>query len=573
MSTVTRTINVATQVYGGSDDVVVDVLVNGVKSSSFTIHDGVTNPWDPSGTLFNYSFNLDLPTDQNTSITFATADTSHSVSVSITAGYQLSSSSSTSASSVLVDSLDDNYVINSTTTKSYQITPAYLASTINGMSDIDGDGYATLQGTALSDYILLGGMNLGIGYGGKSDYLLSGTAHGGAGNDVIIAGSASGNDSFYSSTSPTTYALYGDAGNDTLVGAMQGTGTLDGGAGNDIIYDGYAAETLIGGAGRNTFILGQQSRPSALSTDFTEIAPAQGMNINTISYSKTNADGTKSYDDTVTRSDTIDMSAFSTASFTRDGDDLIITGISQANSSDLSGAEQSTYRVEYYFSTNQPVGKLTFGGQDLRVQDVQQLMTTYGSSSVLTTSKADTLNLAEIEVSSSLVQTGTIHLRQGDDTIYCGSGSNTVYGEQGNDTISNAAVAYGGSGNDTYIFDMSDLNTQTKTTIIENSGVNDKGDVLNLQTVSYDQLWFTKSGKDLVISEIGTNYQATIQNWYGSQTAHVEQIQAGGKTLADTDVSKLVNAMATMTAPAAGQTTLPDSYQTQLSSVIAASWK
>lgn len=573
MSTVTRTINVATQVYGGSDDVVVDVLVNGVKSSSFTIHDGVTNPWDPSGTLFNYSFNLDLPTDQNTSITFATADTSHSVSVSITAGYQLSSSSSTSASSVLVDSLDDNYVINSTTTKSYQITPAYLASTINGMSDIDGDGYATLQGTAQSDYILLGGLNLAIGYGGKSDYLLSGTAHGGAGNDVIIAGSASGNDSFYSSTSPTTYALYGDAGNDTLVGAMQGTGTLDGGAGNDIIYDGYAAETLIGGAGRNTFILGQQSRPSALSTDFTEIAPAQGMNINTISYSKTNADGTKSYDDTVTRSDTIDMSAFSTASFTRDGDDLIITGISQANSSDLSGAEQSTYRVEYYFSANQPVGKLTFGGQDLRVQDVQQLITTYGSGSTLTTNKSDTLNLSEMEIASSLVQTGTIHLRQGDDTIYCGSGNNTVYGDQGNDTISNAAVAYGGSGNDTYIFDMSDSNTLTKTTIIENSGVNDKGDVLKLQTVSYDQLWFTKSGKDLVISEIGTNYQATIQNWYGSQNAHVEQIQAGGKTLSDTDVSKLVNAMATMTAPAAGQTTLPDSYQTKLSSVIAASWK
>lgn len=573
MSTVTRTINVATQVYGGSDDVVVDVLVNGVKSSSFTIHDGVANPWDPSGTLFNYSFNLDLPTDQNTSITFATADTSHSVSVSITAGYQLSSSSSTSASSVLVDSLDDNYVINSTTTKSYQITPAYLASTINGMSDIDGDGYATLQGTALSDYILLGGMNLGIGYGGKSDYLLSGTAHGGAGNDVIIAGSASGNDSFYSSTSPTTYALYGDAGNDTLVGAMQGTGTLNGGDGNDIIYDGYAAETLIGGAGRNTFILGQQDRPSALSTDFTEIAPAQGMNINTISYSKTNADGTKSYDDTVTRSDTIDMSAFSTASFTRDGDDLIITGISQANSSDLSGAEQSTYRVEYYFSANQPVSKLIYGGQNLRVQDVQQLITTYGSGSTLTTNKADTLNLAEMEAASSLVQTGTIHLRQGDDTIYCGSGNNTVYGDQGNDTISNAAVAYGGSGNDTYIFDMSDSNTLTKTTIIENSGVNDTGDVLKLQTVSYDQLWFTKSGKDLVISEIGTNYQATIQNWYGSQTAHVEQIQAGGKTLADTDVSKLVNAMATMTAPAAGQTTLPDSYQTQLSSVIAASWK
>jgi hypothetical protein len=54
----------------------------------------------------------------------------------------------------------------------------------------------------------------------------------------------------------------------------------------------------------------------------------------------------------------------------------------------------------------------------------------------------------------------------------------------------------------------------------------------------------------------------------------IQHIVAGGngKTLSDTKVQGLVDAMAGFTPPAVGQTTLPTSYQTTLNAVIASSW-
>ena len=46
-----------------------------------------------------------------------------------------------------------------------------------------------------------------------------------------------------------------------------------------------------------------------------------------------------------------------------------------------------------------------------------------------------------------------------------------------------------------------------------------------------------------------------------------------GKHLLEAQVDTLVNAMAAFMPPAAGQTSLPASYQTALNPVIAASWK
>lgn len=566
MSTVNRTISFSTQIYGDNQDaVLVDVYVNGVKTTTVTVQSGNNT----------YSFATDMDTAADNTISFSTADTDESVYIGgVTYGYTKREDGTygpVTPTKVTADKQDSNAVISNGSSTSYLISAGLLTQSMNGISDTDGDGYATLTGTSQDDYILLGGYNADIAYSGQSDYLISGTAHGGAGNDLMFAGSSSSSTGMiYTNDSTSSYALYGDDGNDTLVGAIQGTGILDGGAGNDIIYDGNAAETMIGGAGKNTFVLGLSSIPTWTNSAYDEEAVRSGENVNTISYSVTNADGTKSYDSSVTRSDTIDMSAFVTASFTRDGDDLIITGISQVDGSDL--AQESSYRVEYYFSNN-PVSKLSYGGQDLRVQDVQQLINLYGSGTTLTSRFADTLYLNKIEAYNDITITGEINLREGNDTIYCGSGNNTVYGGLGNDTISNAKVAYGGGGNDTYVYDFSNDYSVNSATISENYGVDDKGDVLQINSISYDQLWFSKSGQDLVISEIGTDHAITIQNWYTSQKAHVEQIQVDGKVLSDTSVANLVNAMASMTAPASGQTTLTESYQTQLSAVLAANWK
>jgi hypothetical protein len=66
-----------------------------------------------------------------------------------------------------------------------------------------------------------------------------------------------------------------------------------------------------------------------------------------------------------------------------------------------------------------------------------------------------------------------------------------------------------------------------------------------------------------------------VKDWYSGAANHVEQFKTtdGGKTLLDSNVQNLVNAMAAFAPPAAGQTTLPANYQSSLTPVIAANWQ
>lgn len=154
--------------------------------------------------------------------------------------------------------------------------------------------------------------------------------------------------------------------------------------------------------------------------------------------------------------------------------------------------------------------------------------------------------------------------------VYLPAGASAI-GTTGNDTfdLSNAAAttAVGGAGNDSYLIGHgggADL-------VADNSG-SDK--ITFGSTISTDQLWFRHVNSNLEVSVIGTNDKVTIQNWYNGAANHVERFEtAQGLALLDTQVENLVTAMAAFAPPAAGQTTLPQSYQDTLSPVIAANWK
>lgn len=95
-----------------------------------------------------------------------------------------------------------------------------------------------------------------------------------------------------------------------------------------------------------------------------------------------------------------------------------------------------------------------------------------------------------------------------------------------------------------------------------------------LSGISEYQLWFQRTGNDLVTSIIGTSDKLTMQNWYLGNANHVEQFKtAEGKTLLDSQVQNLVNAMAAFSPPAPGQETLPPAYASALDPVIAANWQ
>ncbi|MDO8607286.1 MAG: cadherin-like domain-containing protein [Phaeospirillum sp.] len=150
-----------------------------------------------------------------------------------------------------------------------------------------------------------------------------------------------------------------------------------------------------------------------------------------------------------------------------------------------------------------------------------------------------------------------------DNAISGNAANNILNGGAGNDTLT------GGSGIDIYT-----LERGGGVDIVNNTGQAADGDkVLFGSGVAIDQLWFQQAAYDLKISIIGTTDSVTVSGWFASNANHVSTLQmADGHTLADTAVQNLVAAMASMTSPPIGQTTLATPQHQQLDTVIAANW-
>lgn len=174
----------------------------------------------------------------------------------------------------------------------------------------------------------------------------------------------------------------------------------------------------------------------------------------------------------------------------------------------------------------------------------------------------------------------------GDDLLYLSIGNpgtgNHLIGGAGNDVISanswsGRLMLEGGRGADTLRALSGGQNTVQfnlgdgqDTTLFQDDN---RDDVLNFTGISSDQLWFSKSGHNLVISVIGTTDKVTISNWDSGVRYHAAQIQAGSMTLLESNVQALVDAMAAFAPPPPGQTTLPSNYQNALAPALAANWQ
>ncbi|MBU1192336.1 MAG: hypothetical protein KKE76_11525 [Gammaproteobacteria bacterium] len=160
----------------------------------------------------------------------------------------------------------------------------------------------------------------------------------------------------------------------------------------------------------------------------------------------------------------------------------------------------------------------------------------------------------------------------GNDTLYGGRGNDGLWGMAGNDSLT------GGQGNDTYRFSRGD----GADTINDYDAMDANPDVYGEATdviditgdVAHDQLWFTRSGNDLLMQVIGTADRMTIQGWYNGSAYQVEEIHAGdGYQLMNDQVDQLVQAMAAFAPPASGELNLSGSYRADLDPVIAANWQ
>jgi Ca2+-binding RTX toxin-like protein len=173
----------------------------------------------------------------------------------------------------------------------------------------------------------------------------------------------------------------------------------------------------------------------------------------------------------------------------------------------------------------------------------------------------DTIDLS----TTHLINIARIQGGNGNDHITGTSGNDNIAGGGDTDTLS------GGLGNDTYLFARGD---GSDTVIDDDTTVGNTDVALFESGISTDQLWFRHVGNNLEVSIIGTNDKLVVNNWYTGNQYHVEQFKtSNGKTLLDSQVQNLVDAMASFSPPAAGQTTLPANYSNSLSSVIATNWQ
>ena len=133
----------------------------------------------------------------------------------------------------------------------------------------------------------------------------------------------------------------------------------------------------------------------------------------------------------------------------------------------------------------------------------------------------------------------------GDDTLTGDANANTLDGSAGDDTLDGGAgndILIGSAGNDTYKFGLGG----GQDAIANGDADPNSTDILSFgSNIASDELWFSRSNDDLVISLLGTTDRVTVGNWYGDDASKIDEFVDGdGELLNRSEIDQLVSAMA-----------------------------
>jgi Ca2+-binding RTX toxin-like protein len=169
------------------------------------------------------------------------------------------------------------------------------------------------------------------------------------------------------------------------------------------------------------------------------------------------------------------------------------------------------------------------------------------------------------------------------DRLLGNAADNKLVGYEGNDTLDGGAGSdhlMGGEGSDTY-----NLNASFGTDVIyeDKSNTGDIDQVV-FNNINYADLWFQKSGTDLMISQLGSTNVMGIKNWYStdaqvSAQSKIELFKQGNNTLSITvsdKVKSLVDVMANYQKPTttiALSTALLPGQKATITAAIGSAWQ
>lgn len=339
------------------------------------------------------------------------------------------------------------------------------------------------------------------------------------GNDIINGGG--GNDDLYGGDGDDN--LRGEAGDDKLWGEL-GRDTLYGGAGVDELRGGDGDDNLYGEDGDDRLYgdAGNDILDGGAGNDLLE----GGIG-----------------------NDTLRGGVGNDILRGGDGDDILDGGVGADTLSGGAGVDTLTYAsATAGIVLNLATG--THGGAAAGdvLEDAFERVIGSGFDDVITGGAGD-----------DYIEGGA-----GNDKLYGGAGNDTLYGGDGDDLLDAQAgndTLYGGAGNDILIGgDDSDVYL-----IDRNSGADeirnydssgDDIDVIGYRDISRNDLWFSRTGDDLVISVIGTSVVTTIKGWYTTTNANdranykIDFFLAGEHASSTINAEALVALMAGRTKPA-----------------------
>jgi len=436
----------------------------------------------------------------------------------------------------------------------------------------------------------------------------------------FVARSASGDYVLNGTAGPDE--LRGLGGNDTLSGAG-GNDRLSGGAGDDVLAGGPGADTLSGGKGSDVYRFARGDGAdviddTAASPHFDELQLGTGLQPgNTVAWrtgagelllqfgggdsvrvlgafgadgdqgagieSITFADGTEWL-----REDLQDLPLQPTAAPPVAGTDSLLAvegkalavapGTLLANDSDPDGDSLAVVGSSSGFggtaSWNAASGQIVFQPDPWYVGDAW-------FDYALGDGQHEVAGRVEVRIgidTSGNARLGTeggnaLAGSRKDDRLYGLGGNDVITADRGNDRLSGGRGADrldGGWGNDTYVFHAGD----GADTIDNRSSKSGDLDVLRFTAgVERDELWFLREGNDLVIGLAGSDDRVTVDEWYASGAAKLDQFRVSDAVLNAADVERLVQAMAAFDAPLGIGVVLDEAVRAQLEPVLAAAWR
>ena len=334
-------------------------------------------------------------------------------------------------------------------------------------------------------------------------------------------------------------------------------------AGNDTLAGGAGGDRLAGGAGNDTYIVNaagdvvtEYASQGADLVKTTLAGYTLGANVEHLTFIGVGAfSGTgNASNNTVTGgagNDTLRGASGKDRLRGGLGNDLLDGGA--GSDTMVGGAGDDTYIVG---SLQDVVTEKVGEGRDTVRSSVTR---TLGSNlEDLVLAGANAVNATGNEGNNVLTGNGAANILTG------GAGRDTLSGGAGNDTL------IGGEGADTYLLGRGDARD-----LISNADTDGGADRLLFGAdIGRNQIWFARSGENLVVSVLGGMDRATLQGWYSGADNRLDRFElSDGAILAATQVQQLVNAMSAFVAPPAALSDLTLEEQQSVESVIAANWR